>query len=122
MRIRDWSSDVCSSDLSRKAGPGDEVENRAGPARRQRMQLPGVENMPGPDFGEGRRCYEVDPRLPFGQQGDIRLESLARHGVQPERLLQRRRSHASSDTGKAADFFDEIGSAHVRTPAPNAHL
>src|SRR3546814_10490807 len=71
MRISDWSSDVCSSDLaaSADAGPGDRGGGRAVCVDRE------VADRPWPRGGGGRALPEPHPVLPLRGGRDAAAEA-----------------------------------------------
>src|SRR3546814_1744215 len=58
MRISDWSSDVCSSDLGREQGPPDRVR------RPKIRRLHAIQPDSGTDLVPGSRARRVAPRQP----------------------------------------------------------
>src|SRR3546814_7696882 len=94
MRISDWSSDVCSSDLPRSArAPA------GNPRHRHRKGQP-------PRLPQGQRRLRSRDSLPAGRRQGLRD------------LPARRPGHAERRGEQSA----EIGRAHVCTPVTNAHL
>src|SRR3546814_1748950 len=79
MRISDWSSDVCSSDLSARQQPLE-------PAFRCHCQLPS----PAQHIGEGRQQHDPTGQAPFlghGRKGEV--------GVHFRQIFQRSEEHTS---------------------------
>src|SRR3546814_8244506 len=96
MRISDWSSDVCSSDLARSAGCARRAP-RSGPA-------PGA------------------PIISPSSRNPLREDRLQRKAQAAPREA---RAHERADAARGGDAVarrDEIGRAHVLTPVTNAHL
>src|SRR3546814_7514522 len=93
MRISDWSSDVCSSDLDAAGHRLDQVFDVA-------LLLRPIRRVIGARRIHGSESRRVDVRR---RDDTVQLENPAHHrpdAVRPE----------------------EIGRAHVWTPVPNAHL
>src|SRR3546814_3420719 len=137
MRISDWSSDVCSSDLAACAcpRPGTRARRRGGRRRRPRRtpaptRTPPPRSPPFPAatrWNRGnRRCRRpgtpvllpaprslVTPRLVVRQgESEHAAAALARFEEQPPLVVL---------VDRAADRKAEIGRAHVETPVTNAH-
>src|SRR3546814_3052908 len=114
MRISDWSSDVCSSDLTNAKrsrlhrvdlATGADQELRTSPWFSQLQALPGSDDWSVlADLGEGVQLYRVDGTQRF-------TPLLINH--ETARL-------GGGDAGSRP--FGKIGRAHVRTPDPPAHL
>src|SRR3546814_10462491 len=85
MRISDWSSDVCSSDLVRQARP----DEAAHPKRRVRLGI--AERTVDAEGGDAGGAVEIDDDLVVGNrqrgdQVDRRLEPVDAHGRAPGAL------------------------------------
>src|SRR3546814_5015663 len=107
MRISDWSSDVCSSDLNSPDGPNLLFRVPGGPWRRRLTVKLGrfavdSRTRPGPARGPIRAATAV----PSG------AGSLLGHRIPRKRALPR---------GPYLTH-EQIGRAHVCTPVTNAHL
>src|SRR3546814_1506771 len=90
MRISDWSSDVCSSDLACPAGGGREA-SRGCLLPFQRSLLPLVHKAHGEDPEEDHHRPEADHadvaqgHRPGEQEGDLQVEDDEQDGDQVER-------------------------------------
>src|SRR3546814_1474738 len=97
MRISDWSSDVCSSDLVRRHRP-----DTAGHAVGVQLQLPGT--------GPGQRHLQAGDQHPQGSPGGAAAAAAALRAVRSHPAL----SIAASVAGKAiGNGPHEDGRAHV---------
>src|SRR3546814_5311491 len=96
MRISDWSSDVCSSDLYRSASA--KLADQAGEVAHDEVVL------------RSRIAAELIATLTPEQIQQLKTDRAEREA----RRAQRKRGPAADDA--------EIGRAHVRTPVTNAHL
>src|SRR3546814_3318541 len=88
MRISDWSSDVCSSDLPSRRSAGPSARQPVAQLRRRRRRLAGgadITNPPPYPLGEGSETWE---RVPWSQRMGSR--SLAHHRQAPPQPLPRR--------------------------------
>src|SRR3546814_6616205 len=96
MRISDWSSDVCSSDLQKIAGMLFPAPERSDPfwAEAARAAFVGVGAL-----------VASNPGLPF-TIGEI----------------YRRLTSGDPKSDLPSALQQQIGRAHVRTPVPNAHI
>src|SRR3546814_3945901 len=105
MRISDWSSDVCSSDLRHPAQPG------------RRGLKTGVMSKP-------IRIGQIVPSSNVTMETEIPALLRAREQVAPERFTfhssRMRMKKVTADELAAMDR-DQIGRAHVRTPLTNAN-
>src|SRR3546814_11488045 len=72
MRISDWSSDVCSSDLNRQAGPGVREEVRRGDPREVPRQAAGLQLLAELQL-EGEPGRRHDREVPEGDR-DLRIQ------------------------------------------------
>src|SRR3546814_5059225 len=105
MRISDWSSDVCSSDLSRRPGLSGEVLLQS-----RRYRLPRLADADR----RGRRRGLLGSVVPGMRAGD------GADGGGSAALPDRHRQRAA---GRDAGFEGpQIGRAHVWTPVTNAQL
>src|SRR3546814_5132017 len=77
MRISDWSSDVCSSDLNRQAGPGVREEVRRGDPREVPRQAAGLQLLAELQL-EGEPGRRHDREVPEGDR-DLRLQVPVHH-------------------------------------------
>src|SRR3546814_6343742 len=116
MRISDWSSDVCSSDLF-------VVEQQA--AQRNQIGLLGFQ------VTLQRRREDFEGRHPFGAAPIrfLQLEKQLARLVVLRDMLWYARGGMTEQVGEDRLFFRrpmrlelEIGRAHVCTPVTNAHL
>src|SRR3546814_4955400 len=118
MRISDWSSDVCSSDLS------SENSRRA----KRGVMIPSLE--PEVSADALTTCADVDDMLPWPSSAVSRRLPRVRvrkrrkpRGENPDPSCAPRkpdeRGHLAP-AGLTAPAH-QIGRAHVRTPVPNAH-
>src|SRR3546814_6275784 len=103
MRISDWSSDVCSSDLSPAVG---------------------ILSITRHPFLWGTGLWALSHLLANGDLGSIVMMGgiaiLSFGGMQ--HIDQRRESHLGASWGPMKLTTSEIGRAHVGTPVTNAHL
>src|SRR3546814_7030980 len=127
MRISDWSSDVCSSDLRAVAATGANTSPSCKTGKK-----PGIESPPqwAPRSEHGShadlsRLRKANLR-PRGQ--NPRAEE-ASHGRREHRYLRRGfQAGGSRPRGDGSDIFqalplaDELASAHVCTPVNTAHI
>src|SRR3546814_1971854 len=108
MRISDWSSDVCSSDLF----------NREGRVLRVLLQAEAAARMTPQDILNLRVRNAEGQMVPFSAFTEVSWEagppSVQRYNGYP----------AMTISGNAAPGYSsgEIGRAHVCTPVTNAHL
>src|SRR3546814_2159628 len=93
MRISDWSSDVCSSDLLVGGAQGQELTPETGearesdggqPAEQQRHRAPGgAAVQPATQGGEGRRAVALLERA--GQEEEQAGDQAVRHRAEEDR-------------------------------------
>src|SRR3546814_9797588 len=120
MRISDWSSDVCSSDLQPSCQPpGDLRHGKAGgerhdlegrdPARHERIGIGDLGHLVG---GPAREDDAADARIapPRNQE-----HAVVEPGPKPSDMRLQLRVHR-------VERGNKIGRAHVCTPVTNAHL
>src|SRR3546814_10513586 len=127
MRISDWSSDVCSSDLHRAGGDVHDapeaalhhaVDGRLDELdRRQHVgvqRLDPVVAAPVAEVARRRAAGVVDE--------DVRLRAGLQRQAPPLRRGDVGRNRVDSHAGGGADLFGglQIGRAHGRTPVTNA--
>src|SRR3546814_5169502 len=105
MRISDWSSDVCSSDLRRR-----KIQRLAA------RPCDGLDQI-GP-IAAG--VQYLDDKAVLQRPGD-RDHVFARHAVSPFVSSGRWRSRSPKPI-RTTPALTEIGRAHVLTPVTNAHL
>src|SRR3546814_5118115 len=110
MRISDWSSDVCSSDLRRGENiSASDIETTLG-------RLAGVAQV---------AAYAVPSDIPGGED-EIMLSIVREPGatLQPAESLVHARLHMPrfAQPRYLAFVEDQIGRAHVRTPVTHAHI
>src|SRR3546814_2868058 len=105
MRISDWSSDVCSSDLPRIAGVIDLAVEIVESARAERIAQRGAADH------RAKLNNRVDAAVTIG---------IDRHRSRP--LTTGHRQHLAGQPHRQHGIALEIGRAHVRTPVTNAHL
>src|SRR3546814_4547177 len=113
MRISDWSSDVCSSDLIRLQGSAErKVGQLAFSQFLASVALADDIVTAGAQALERERSwtYALDYEQRFGERG------LLTAGV------ERERTENSIDATVLDDGLKEIGRAHVGTPVTNAYL
>src|SRR3546814_8202952 len=114
MRISDWSSDVCSSDLVAGARIGD-----ASAVKMIRSVIvKGIEALTAEAMIAAERAGVTKTVLAslggeWPAQADYNLERMLVHGL--------RRAAELDEVAITLDDL-EIGQAHVRTPVTNAHL
>src|SRR3546814_16295726 len=94
MRISDWSSDVCSSDLQRAIlvfahGQAEEAEIRHGPEE-------DIEAFRGPRLGDQGRQVEAHDAAPFTA---FRTVSFATGGLSAEPIMKVARQLATQSSG-----------------------
>src|SRR3546814_2577933 len=110
MRISDWSSDVCSSDLDilwRNSATGANVIWKSGSTATE-MAVTKVGNLEWQIVGVG------------AFNGDGKADILWRNTRYGKNQIWR--SASSSTISALATVGSQIGSAHVCTPVTNAHL
>src|SRR3546814_7012977 len=104
MRISDWSSDVCSSDLARSSAiklAASSSDRSSGPTREV--------------AGSGYCASACSSSVGGSSSGAWAFSKLERATAESVRESDTAAIRASTD-------FPQIGRAHVRTPATNAHL
>src|SRR3546814_2753218 len=134
MRISDWSSDVCSSDLRAASGQDDQIDLRysrgvGGPRQADTNAQP-LNDRKGRSKAQPRRCRQPETEEARARSHGSWGRRAQRRGaaLRNSRLLSRSAVKPRSKTVKAAsaDNFPalrkKIGSAHVCTPVTNAHL
>src|SRR3546814_2763671 len=107
MRISDWSSDVCSSDLCRRTA----LCRTSG--RRQPCSC---------NVSEASRSYRAFAHpVPIRKSAELR-RCCSERPVGCKRQSCYRRRSGGSNIGACARVDRQIGRAHVWTPVTNAHL
>src|SRR3546814_7046675 len=108
MRISDWSSDVCSSDLVRPVGGGDDDDAFIG-VKAVHLHQKLVQRLLALVIAVAQPCAAMTSHgVDFVDEDDAR------------RILLRLFEHVAH-AGRA-DADEQIGRAHVCTPVTNAHL
>src|SRR3546814_6556784 len=104
MRISDWSSDVCSSDLARDHDLGRLI--RCG-QQRQPQQLRFV----GAGI-RGRQCRRAQPAIPGDRAADFQAEAVAMTGVRTllRRLRRSERGTAFVEFARSEEHTSELQS------------
>src|SRR3546814_8954265 len=118
MRISDWSSDVCSSDLSLSGEP------LPFPIISTNVSPEGTGIQPCVDFGAAEpraapKLAQATAKLVFaGENFTVLCRINSTGNIQhPEHIFTQRQLHSGNK------LFDlQIGRAHVCTPVTNAHL
>src|SRR3546814_9920251 len=122
MRISDWSSDVCSSDLDSVPTPVDTISALL---RSSGIDAPTAQLVAGL-YSRALAAIPVD----FSADASGHVRSYALFGDVQFRLTERllftvgfRYDHETNGWGlDQTARFAEIGRAHLRTPVPTAHL
>src|SRR3546814_7628320 len=127
MRISDWSSDVCSSDLSRRA-----LQSWVRPAQSSRPPIstgspcsPAVSWLTVP---RSTRSFVTMFIVQSFRMGFQRLPGVGNAGprstgsVLAESRDELLAARLDTELDAASGVGAAIGRAHVRTPVPNAHL
>src|SRR3546814_7963672 len=115
MRISDWSSDVCSSDLQ---GGGHDAADEQQVAPQDHPQHPEVDLEPA-GFGRVVIRPAIEHRRPR-HRGAVRVHQKTLTTLTseiPENIEERRHDVAAVDAR-----WREIGRAHVWNPVTNAHI
>src|SRR3546814_2637423 len=93
MRISDWSSDVCSSDLGYRSALGTgsrcDIDRLAQSKQRFRNRAP------GPSLQSRHECGHIPPRLPQSLSTEQPYKLLDRHGVAHIPAVGRSEEHTS---------------------------
>src|SRR3546814_6346883 len=113
MRISDWSSDVCSSDLRRPRLP---ARLRPGARRRAVRLLPAAPAISGPGDSSDARCTNARHVFPFRAHEARTSANSSGSGARDRRAAIAWVVVSNSDAGLTAGgvtFSLQIGRAHV---------